>query len=127
MTLLGPEEISSKGKAQPEEVVAAYSRAIGAMEETGWANMEGLANEKVGFYLVRVGELDRASAYFDRALYLYRYEWGALAKYEWLLEQSQEVIGRKRASECSLPMQAGVVGSIIDVDSSCVASLYSST
>ncbi|KAI2505379.1 PhoQ sensor [Fragilaria crotonensis] len=103
LTLLAAEELSSRGKAKPEKVVAAYSRAIGAMAATGWANMEGLANERVGFYMVRVGDLDLASAYFDRAMHLYRYEWGALAKYEWLLEQSEQLLGDRGESQPSLP------------------------
>ena len=113
LALLTAEEMSSKGKAKPDDVVAAYNRAIDAMSAVTWVNMEGLANERVGFYLVRVGDVDRASVYFDRAMYLYRYEWGALAKYEWLLEQSQEVMVRRRTSQCSLPMPAEVGGSII--------------
>ncbi|KAI2507053.1 PhoQ sensor [Fragilaria crotonensis] len=105
LMLLTAEEMSSKGKATPEQVVASYYRAIAAMAATGWANMEGLANEKVGFYLARVGDLDRASAFFDRAMHLYRYEWGALAKYEWLLEQSELAMGRRGGWQCPLPRE----------------------
>ena len=114
LALLGAEAMSARGKAKPREVVAAYSRAFGAMEAANWANMEGLANEKVGFYLVRVGNVDLARTYFDRAMYLYRYEWGALAKYEWLLEQSDQMIGGRGRSQCTLP--TAVVGSIIGFD-----------
>jgi predicted ATPase len=108
LTLLAAEEMSARGKAKPDEVVAAYDRAIGAMAATGWTNMKGLANERVGFYMVRVGDLDRASSYFDRAMYLYRHEWGALAKYEWLLEKSEQLLGDCGESRSSWP--TAVVG-----------------
>jgi predicted ATPase len=117
LMLLTAEEMSSraatKGLVQKDEaIVNAYNDAIGAMAEVAWPNMEGVANERVGFYLVRVGDVDLAQKYFDRAMYLYKYEWGAVAKYEWLLEHSNLAIAARtgRVGKVST-----VVGNIIHV------------
>ena len=112
LTFLVAEELSAKGKAKTSDVVAAYDRAIGDMAELTWVNWEGLANERVGFHLIRVGNLDQAKLYFDRAMELYRYEWGAIAKYEWLREKSEQALDSKRPGG---RRSESVVGNIIDI------------
>ena len=46
--------------------------------------MEGLASERLAFYLAGVGKFDQASRYFSRAMRVYKDNWGSVAKYEWL-------------------------------------------
>jgi hypothetical protein len=40
--------------------------------------------------------LELAEPYFDRALELFKYEWGSTAKYEWLEEKSAKCLNALR-------------------------------
>jgi predicted ATPase len=97
LKFLAAEKVSSKDRAKPCEVVSAYETAIDAMSNIGWPNMEGLANEKLAFFLARNGDLDLAREYFDRALHLYQHKWAATAKYEWLLENSKRILSESNS------------------------------
>lgn len=47
-----------------------------------------MANERAGFAVAELGRLEEAESYFERALQLYKYDWGSIAKYEWLQKKS---------------------------------------
>ena len=113
LTFLDAEELAANRKSKTSDVVFKYDQAISAMAELNWSNWEGLANERVGFHLVRADNFDQAKLYFDRAMELYRYEWGAIAKYEWLREKSEEALSdsTKQPGE-----RESVVGNIIHVE-----------
>jgi hypothetical protein len=111
LILLKAERISCQDRAKTSEVIAAYDAAIDAMAKVEWANMEGLANEKLAFFLARSGDVDLARGYFDRALNLYQNKWAATAKYEWLLEHSKKALSESG----SQPMRNILVGAMINV------------
>jgi hypothetical protein len=62
------------------------------MANVEWVHLEGLANERLAFYLARHDRQDEAREHFQRAMTLYRDKWGSLAKYEWLHIQSRVVM-----------------------------------
>ena len=68
------------------ELVSAYTKAINALKAERIVHREALANERLGFVLHSLGCHDLANSYLEIALSLYG-EWGATAKYEWLLVQ----------------------------------------
>ena len=88
LTFLVAEEMASKRKSNPFDVANAYVQAISTMAERKWVHMEGLANERLGFYHAAQGRQDDAKICFARAMILYRDGWGSPAKYEWLKEMS---------------------------------------
>jgi hypothetical protein len=67
-------------------LVSAYTKAINALKAERLVHREALANERMGFILHSLGFHDLANSYVEIALSLYA-EWGATAKYEWLLVQ----------------------------------------
>jgi hypothetical protein len=67
-------------------LVSAYTKAIDALKAERLVHREALANERMGFILHSLGIHDLANTYVEIALSLYA-EWGATAKYEWLLVQ----------------------------------------
>lgn len=77
------------------KVVAMYLEATNAMEATKIVHFEALANERLAFYLVKHHRIEDAEAYFERALELYRFEWGSLAKYEWLRERRNKYLSSR--------------------------------
>jgi hypothetical protein len=83
------------------------------MAESNWPNWEGTANERAAFYLIRIGDIDLAEQYFDRALYLYLEEWGATTKYDWLLEVSENALAKKPSVDDERRSAPQVVGNII--------------
>jgi tetratricopeptide (TPR) repeat protein len=112
LAFLSAQDLAAKGK--PARVVlCAYDRAIDAMAESNWPNWEGTANERAAFYLIRIGDIDLAEQYFDRALYLYLEEWGATTKYDWLLEVSENALAKKPSVDDERRSAPQVVGNII--------------
>jgi tetratricopeptide (TPR) repeat protein/Cdc6-like AAA superfamily ATPase len=90
LSFLAAEELASKRKSSSSEVVTAYNRAISDMTNVKWSHMEGLMNERVGFYLLRKGMFEEARRSFVHALKIYEDDWGATAKHEWLTEVVQQ-------------------------------------
>jgi predicted ATPase len=88
LSFLNAHNLASKRRSRPDDVTGAYIRAISVMAERKWPHMEGLANERLAFYLTGVGKFDQAIPYFNRAIRLYHDKWGSVAKYEWLKEAS---------------------------------------
>jgi hypothetical protein len=68
-------------------VVSAYSEAIDAMKVERFVHLEALANERLSVILSSFGWHEESNTCMDEALRLCRDEWGAIAKYEWLLTQ----------------------------------------
>jgi hypothetical protein len=67
-------------------IVSAYNKAINALKADNLYHREALAHERLGFVLHSLGCHDLSNTHLDRALSLYA-EWGANAKYEWILAQ----------------------------------------
>lgn len=81
-------EMSLKQSIGKQQVLNNYNNAISIFAKERNHRMEGRLNEHAGFDLVRRGHISEARSYFKRALEVYKYQWHANAKYEWLLEQS---------------------------------------
>jgi hypothetical protein len=65
-------------------LVLDYTNVIDALKIEGMVHLEALANERLSAILSATGCHDLSQTYFDRALSRYS-DWGATAKYEWLL------------------------------------------
>lgn len=87
LALLTAEDLSVQKNSRKDKVLAAYDDAIAAMHNQKLFHFEGTANERAGYYALGVGAHQLAMEYFERAMKLYRDQWGAVAKYEWLKEQ----------------------------------------
>lgn len=82
-------EAFSRRKSRAEaEVRAAYNQGIACLKEHNQCHFEGMLNERAGFDFVKRGRRTDAEQYFQRAMHLYRSEWGAIAKYDWLRRRS---------------------------------------
>ena len=77
-------ESQSLKSRDPASLVAAYNKAIGAMKAERFVHLEALANERLSIVLAPLGCHELVETYLDRAIYLYKYQWGATAKCEWL-------------------------------------------
>ena len=102
LSLLDAEDLSVRRHAKTQDVTAAYARAIDAMALDGLPHTEALANERAGFFQVKTGNRSEALKYFERALYLYKYEWRSDAKHDWLLEASAKALGNHKNEESSI-------------------------
>jgi len=67
-----------------------YDRGIVCLADAKLVHLEGVLNEKAGFAFARRGLRVEAERYFHRALHIYRNDWGAIAKYNWLQEMSRQ-------------------------------------
>ena len=123
MTLLDAEELSVRKSMAPDTVAAAYNRAIQAMAAEGFPNLEGLANERAAFFKVKLGDREQARKYFERAMKLYKYEWGAIAKCNWLKEESAKALARKNETEPGVVVDrvVGLLVTELNVDESMVS------
>lgn len=81
--LLEAEDLSTRRSPSVEVIVAAYDHAILVMARQKRDHLEALANERAGFALASKLPID-SDTYFERAMCLYKYQWGAIGKYEWL-------------------------------------------
>lgn len=109
VSLLHAEERSLQKRSEIGEIASAYDTAIGDMADEKWVQFEALANERAGFVLAKRGGLTEARQYFGRALELYRNEWGATAKYEWLQDKCAQYLV---SSNVNIPSQQ-VIGEIL--------------
>lgn len=82
-----------------------YNRGIDYLAKSKLLPFEGILNEKAGFEFARRGWYVGADQYFQRALQIYGYEWGATAKYNRLVEKREQVLPRMnvKASAISNP------------------------
>ena len=87
LTLLRAEALAVKHSIRISVVTAAYDFAIETMASEKLPHLEGLANERAAFYQVQCRNRSAAEQYFERALVIYMYDWGSIAKHDWLLEQ----------------------------------------
>ena len=92
LTLLDAEELAVRKSVAPGKVSDAYNVAIAAMDAEQLCHIEALANERAGFFQAKVGNRAEAEKHFERAMKLYKYEWGAIAKHDWLKEESVKVL-----------------------------------
>lgn len=88
LKLLDAEELSVRKLTAPRIVSVAYDRAIDAMAAAGRPHMEALANKRAAYFQVKQGNRAEAEKDFERAVHLYKYEWGGNAKHDWLTEES---------------------------------------
>ena len=65
----------------------AYAKAIDAMKAEKIVHLEALANERLSIILSSLGRHDLSNTCFECSLRLCRDQWGAIAKYDWLLVQ----------------------------------------
>ena len=107
LMLLDAEDQSVQKRMVPDEVSAAFRQAIDKMAAEGFPHFEGLANERAAFFQVKLGNRADAENYFARAMELYKYEWGSIAKYDWLKEKSAKALVKLDEHE------TGVVGEIV--------------
>jgi tetratricopeptide (TPR) repeat protein len=88
------EEESLKPNASIPRLTALFNQAIQVMAAEKWPHQEGQVNERAGFVFAELGLCEEAERYFERAMDLYRYEWGSPPKYEWLKETCAVVLAR---------------------------------
>jgi hypothetical protein len=89
LTLLKAEALSVKHSVNYSVVNAAFDLAIETMASEKLPHTEALANERAAFYEVQRRNKFGAEKYFERALEIYKYDWGSIAKHDWLLEQME--------------------------------------
>jgi len=94
LPFLDAEELAVRKSLVPTVVSAAYTKAIDVMKSADLVHLEAYANERAGFYHARLENRSAAETHFNRAMELYRFEWGSIAKYEWLAEKSQKALSR---------------------------------
>jgi len=97
--ILEVENLSLKQK-NIQDINDACEACIRFQAEAGLVHLEALANEQASRICRELGGIlhDKTNEYLDRALHLYRNEWGATAKYEWLLDKyKRESKKNKRA------------------------------
>ena len=86
------EDLSLKKSQTTADIVAAYDLAIETMASDKLPHAEALANERAAFYQVKCKNQYAAETYFERALQLYAYEWGATAKHDYLVEVMEKTL-----------------------------------
>jgi tetratricopeptide (TPR) repeat protein len=101
ISFLDAEDLAVRKSATPAAVVAAYKTAIGKLASAGFPHAEGYAQERAGFFHAKIGNYDDAVLYFQKALHLYSIMWGAPARHDWLVEQSESALGRMEATQKS--------------------------
>jgi predicted ATPase len=92
LNLLNAEALSIKKSAKSHAVTTAYGIAIEAMAREKYPQFEALANERAGFYQIRCKNRVAAEMYFERALELYKYDWGSITKHDWLSEKVEQAL-----------------------------------
>jgi hypothetical protein len=81
LLFLDAEDASRKKFSSDSEVLAAYDCGIESLATAKHIHLEGFLNEKAGFDAAKRGSRQAAERYFNRALEIYNYDWGAIAKY----------------------------------------------
>lgn len=80
----------ARGKSNSADALRdTYNTGIACLAEHKFVLYEATLNEKAGFDFAARGMLELAKGYFERALLIYKYELGATAKHNWLVEKSQ--------------------------------------
>ena len=69
--------------------------------------MEGLANERLAFYLAKAGRYHTAEPYLKRAIELYLDGWGSIAKSKWLQDVRAKALGVISFFESELTLGSG--------------------
>jgi hypothetical protein len=92
LTLLKAEELSTR-RITKVCLEAVYNASIKAMSDAGLVQMQALANERAGFILSTYSDKSGANTYFRRAMNLYKNDFGAFAKHDWLEEKSGRLLG----------------------------------
>lgn len=88
---------------------AIFDRGLNCLAESQFIPFEALLSEKAGFAFARLGLRSDATTYFDRALNIYKYQWGATAKYNWLLEKSEYAMITLREQAVAGPCGTSIV------------------
>jgi len=99
LTLLEAEETNALKSAKLNDIISAYDTAIAVMKKEKNVSKEALANERAGFALAHLGRREEALGYFEHAMQLYRYDWGAPTKFEWLQEKVIAMGLRRKGDE----------------------------
>jgi len=93
VSILQAEEGSIQKSSTVEFIVSAYDSAIAIIVAKGkQARVEAMANERAGLVLAKLGCHAQAKPYLERAMWIYRHQWGATAKFEWLQEVSSHFL-----------------------------------
>jgi tetratricopeptide (TPR) repeat protein len=82
-------------------LIELFDNAIEMLSESKQVQFEDLANEQAGFSFARRGRRSLSVKYFERALQIYKDEWGSLAKYNWLKERSTRALAGLQDDETS--------------------------
>lgn len=101
LALLNAVESSTRVSSTSDAIMSSFDDAI--KEARDFVHLEALANELAGFACARNGAPIQATHYLAKAIYLYRYGWGAIAKADWLQEKSKQVLGRLKVGRRQRP------------------------
>lgn len=93
LVFLRADEASQRKSTDEAALRSSYNRALDQLRESDYVHLEGLLCERAGFEFVKRGQRSDAECYFRKALNAYLHDWGSIAKYNWLREQSKEAIG----------------------------------
>ena len=99
LSFLEAEDLAVRKSSRPHDVSAAYKTAIGMLVSEGFPHTEAYARERAGFFHAKVGNREEAASCFRRALELYRDDWGAIARHDWLMEKSEVALRRMKVTE----------------------------
>lgn len=89
VALLNAEKLAHRKNIEESALRIAYDTGIQCLLEHKLLPYEAILNERAGFDFAQRGMRVEAEQYFDRALHIYKYEWGATAKYIWLTEKRE--------------------------------------
>ena len=92
LAILTAVESSTHTSSTTDSIISTFDDAIKEARE--FVHLEALAYELAGFACAGKGAPFQANHYFAKAIYLYRYGWGATAKADWLQEKSDQALGR---------------------------------
>ena len=84
VAFLAAEEISVRTSTDDATLIATYNRGIEIAAEDCHFHVEGFLSERAGLACARRQRYIEAERYFQRAMYLYKNEWGAVAMHHQL-------------------------------------------
>jgi predicted ATPase len=93
LSLIEAEDLAAKNASASRAVMVSYKTSIDAFASEGLHHFEALANERAGYYQLKLKSYGEARASFQRAIHLYDHKWGASAKSYWLQEKCDQALG----------------------------------
>jgi len=110
LNIFKAENLSIKKSATSHEVTLAYDLAIESIAAENFPQFEALAYERAAFYQIQCRNRVSAQQYFDQALELYGYKWGAIAKHDFLMEEMEMELSRLPLDYSNKEAVAGGIG-----------------